>query len=176
MKEINLISKSKEDFLRSKKVLKTLYRISIFFLFLTIFCSVGIFLMKLSSPLPSLKQKEADLINNISLAKQRLTKIVVLDERLKSVSGILAEKSETGNIIDLVSKEAKDIEINSFDIQKKKINITSSSQSLNSIDLFLNSLVAMVADKKNFNKVTLSNLNTDFQGGKYTFSLEIELL
>ncbi|RJQ37111.1 hypothetical protein C4559_03975 [Candidatus Microgenomates bacterium] len=176
MKEINLISKRKEDFLKSKKVLKTLYTLSIACLFVTFICSVGIFLLKLSSPLPGLKAEEEELVNNISLAKQKLTKIVVLDERLKNVSGLLAKKSDIDSTIDIITAQAKDVKITVLDIQKKKLSISSSSQSLNSIDLFLNSLVAISSDKKKFSKVTLNNLNTDFKSGKYTFSLDIDLL
>lgn len=176
MREINLISKRKGDFLKSKKVIKIFYFVSIFCLFLTFISSIGIFLIKLNSPLPALKEEEARLIDNLSLAKQKMTELSILDERLKSISDVLSKRSDFVKTIDLIVNKTTDIKINSFSIEKKKISISSTSDSLNSIDLFLNGLTSVALDKKFFSKITLNNLTSDFKTGKYSFSLDIDLL
>lgn len=177
MNEINLISKKKEDLLRKKKIINGLRIISVVFLSLIVLSSIVVFFLRFTSPLDSLKKEESKLLTEISSSKQKMAKLLVASEKLKSISEIISQRPNFDKTIDTVLKEApQNLQVSSLTIDKKNVVLTVSSQSLFSINTFMDNLINLYLNKKIFEKITLNNLSADQVLGKYSLTIEGNLL
>lgn len=182
MNEINLISKKREAILRSKGIVKIFRAAAMVSLFLVFISSVGIFLLKLNSPLPALKREETALLSSLSSLKQRMAKFIILNDRLKNISSILSKRSDFDKKLDALVKiddltgTLQNIRITSLDMGKKNISVTISSESLYSINVFIDNLVAMSSNKQVFKIITLENVTADQKSGRYFSSIDIQFL
>lgn len=177
MSEINLISKKRAEDLGSKKILGLLRLASITSLVLTSVFSVGIFFIKINSPLPSLKEEEKRLLTNLSSSKQQVAKIAILTDRLKTISGILSQRLDFDGLVNSLEAQApQNIAIKAVTVDKKTVSFEVSSPSLNSLNILIENLAIMVSNKKMFGKITLRELTADPSLGEYAFSIDADLL
>ncbi|MDP3988402.1 MAG: hypothetical protein Q8P80_04640 [Candidatus Levybacteria bacterium] len=177
MSEINLISKRRNELLKSKKVLGIVRIVSGICLFFVLISSFAVFFLKFSSSLPSLKSDEENLLSDLSRSKMKLTKYSVVKDRLVNISDILSKRIDFDSIITLlVNDSPSDFQVDSVIVDKTKISLSATSGSLSSVNLFLNKLIDMSLNKKVFGKINLDNLSLDPTTGKYVFAVSSDLL
>lgn len=175
--DINLVPGKRKIALEQKKLVLRLRLFSIILLAVTVFSSVLLFLLKLQSPLPSLQREKNTLLTNLTLLSQKSAKLLLIKNRLNEVAIIEKKRQRLDELIgSTLEGVPQDVSFNSLSIDKKSISITSSSNSLSSINIFLNRLVDKVVKGKNFNKITLDGLSLDSKANRYIIALTLELL
>jgi len=75
-----------------------------------------------------------------------------------------------------LEKIPNDVSINSFEIDKAKVAITASSDSLSSIDSMLNTFIEMTAKKQIIKSLTIGSLTSDQKSGNYSLSIKANKL
>lgn len=177
MSEINLLFKKRVEDLESKKILRILRLASIISLVLVCVFSVGIFFIKISSPLPSLKEEERRLLANLSSSKQEVAKIAILNDRLETMSGILSQRLDFDGLVNSLEVQVpSSIRIKALTVNKTTVSFIVSSSSLNSLNILIENLAIMVSNKKMFGAITLKELTADPSLDEYSFSVDASLL
>lgn len=176
MSDINLLKKNTGG-LKEAKILKYLRNTSIISLFVVCVLSIALFFINATQPVNDLKKEEESLQTRLSGYKQTLSKFVVINDRIKNITNIIANRSTFEKTIDLVLKQApQEVKISNYTIDSKKISLNGSSTSTLATNDFFDNLVKLVKDKNKLKKVTLNNLSVDGKTGTYAFALDIELL
>lgn len=175
--DINLIPNKKRDVVLQAKLV---YRIRIFSTAILIFIalmSMLLFVVRLNSPLTSLKKEEAVLLSNISLLHEKTARLLLLKNRLKEISEIRSKRISLDQTISKVTAIIpSEMTIDLLSVDKTTVAITASSGSLATINQFLDSLVESVTTQKVFKKITLQNLSLDNKSRKYIISVKLELI
>lgn len=176
MSDINLFKKNTG---RSKeaKILKILRIISIGSLFVVTISSIALFFINSTQPTNDLKKQQENLTVSLSSYKQKISEFVMINDRIKNITDIISHRSTFDGTIDLISKQApKEVKINDYSIDSKKISLNAFSTSVLATNTFFDNLVKLVEDKNKLKKVTLNGLVVDGKSGNYSFALNIELL
>lgn len=175
--DINLVPGKRKIALEQKKLVLRLRLFSIILLIITVFSSVLLFLLKLQSPLPSLQREKNTLLTNLSLLSQKSAKLLLMKNRLNEVAIIEKKRQRLDELIGSVLEGVPaGVSLGSLNIDKKTVSITASSNSLSSINIFLDRLVDKVVKGKIFSKITLDGLSLDNKANRYIIALTLELL
>lgn len=175
--DINLVPGKRKIALEQKKIVVRLRLFSIILLAITAFSSAALFLLKLQSPLPSFQREKNMALTNLSLLSQKSAKLLLMKNRLKEITIIEKKRQHLDEIIGSVLEGVPaDVSLNTFNIDIKSVSITASSDSLSSMNIFLDRLVDKVVKGKIFNKITLDSLSLDSKGSRYILALTLELL
>lgn len=175
--DINLVPGKRKTEAAQKKLLAKLRLFSIILLAITAFFSVSLFLLKLQSPLPSLRKEENNLLTSLSLLSQKSAKILIMKNRLNEIVILEKKRKRLDETIGAVIEGApSDLSLNSLNVDKKSVSVTASSNSLSSLNIFLDGLVDKAVKGKTFNKITLDSLSLDSKGNRYVIAVTLELL
>lgn len=102
-------------------------------------------------------------------------KIIYINNRLQSISKILAKRSNYTDKIDkLIDKMSSDIVVEKLSVDRNSILLTISVSSLSSINDFINNLLVL-AEKKEINILTLDSLSLNEEKSNYSVSLRAAL-
>lgn len=175
--KINLISRRKKNVRPQSKSEKIFKLASLACLVLVALVAGGLFVLKLTSPLPSLQKEESRLLNDLQALYPKTIKLLIIKNRLQGIAAILKQRPDLVKIINLVQeKKPQEISVSSLDISATSITIAATSSSLSAVDQYLNGLVATANEKKAYGSVNLESLSLDTKTSKYSLSLEIKLL
>ena len=75
-----------------------------------------------------------------------------------------------------LEKIPNDVSMNSLGIDKAKVAITVSSNSLSSIDKMLNSFFEMIAKKQIIKSITIQSISSDPKSSTYSLSIKADKL
>lgn len=174
---INLIPGKRKVVSEQKSLVKRLRMLSIVLLITIVFSSIALFFLKLQSPLPSLQREKNTLLTNLSLLSQKTAKLLLVKNRLKETAIIEKKRQRLDETIGAVVENIpQDVLISSLNVGKKDVLITASSNSLSSMNIFLDRLVEKVLQKKVFSKITLDSLSLDSKGNRYIIAFTLQLL
>lgn len=173
-KNINLLPRKNVDILRREKILNLYRFISTLFLLIVCFLSIGLFLLNKNSPVYSLENEKDSLLKAISQLSERTSKFLFINARLQDISEILSKRTYMDKTLDLIMKEIPDnVLIKSISVDKNKLSLSVSSNSLSSINTLLDNLVNLVSSKKSFNKIILSGISLDKSSKSYVLSITL---
>ncbi len=174
MKDINLLSQKKDTALLTKKVILFLRGVAIILLFLVASTTIGLFFLKLQSPLGPLKNQEKLLISNLSLSEQKIIKRILTTDRLKTINEVIEKRPYFDKMINLILENliASQSTIESLSLEKKQIKLQASSYSLLDIQTVLNNFVTYSSEKKILGNVILNNIALDPKSGKFIISID----
>jgi len=129
------------------------------------------------SPLPQLKQQENLATSALVQAHPDIARLLFVNERTKSISQLLANRSSFDEQIDsLQSKLSGDVSIKNIAIKKDNIIVTVSSTSLLSIDTFLKSVLDSQLAKKEYSHITMTSLALGDQKNSFQLVLTLSVL
>lgn len=175
--DINLVPGKRKVVLEQKILVKRLRTLSVVLLTSVAFFSISLFFLKLQSPLPSLKREENTLLASLSLLHQKTAKLLLMKNRLKETAVITKKRHRLDETIGAVVESVpQDVLLSSLNVGKKDVSITASSNSLSSVNIFLDRLVDKVLQKKVFSKITLDSLSLDSKGNRYIIAFTLQLL
>jgi len=104
-------------------------------------------------------------------------KIASINSKIVDISGILDSRiNYDSEFSTFLEKIPNGITINSLEIDKAKVAVTVSSNSLSLIDEMLNNFFEMIAKKQIIKNVTIQNISSDQGGGNYSLSMKANKL
>jgi|SRR3989344_419346 len=145
-------------------------------IFITIVSILSFGLTNQISPDNVKKQKDRILFN-IKFLHERQAKISAVNSKIADISKILDSRTNYDSEINtFLEKIPSGVLINSLGIDKSKVTVTVSSDSLSSIDKMLNSFFGMIAEKQIIKSITVQSLSSGQGGGSYSLSIKANKL
>lgn len=175
---INLLeSNKKTNSVIPLKHLQTMRIIVVGLLFIVSVSSVILFILVTISPLPTLQKQEQSLEQSVTLSKDYIVKLALVKERTKAIAQFLANRQDFDQTLEILeSKLTGDATIIAIQATNTGMTVTAESSSLQDVDNFLNGLIALVQQKKDFSQVTLINLTNDQVNNKYEVVVRVKPL
>ncbi len=177
--DINLIPKQKKESAVAKKNVSTFRIVATIFVVVIAVLSVGVFLLRITSPLNSLKKQENDLLSSLVAMKDKTVEYSLLSNKIKDISDIVTGRPDLQDAIETLQEQIPaDIVIGSVSIDStgKTFKVDLSTGSLTSVDTLLNNMEVLTAKKSLVKKVVLDGFVSNPVSGSYTFSLSADLL
>lgn len=177
MSDINLLPKSTNSPQNQDYTVLLLRRISFVLLFATAVISISLFVLVISSPLTKVKQQENALLVALDASKTKISRNVIIQERLRSITKVLKERNTYEKNIEAVLKVLpQSVTITALEIHKKNMQITGNSNSLDSLNIFINALLSMQSKKESIASVALQSFALQKEAGKYYFTMDVTFL
>ncbi len=133
-------------------------------------------LNRLFSPQQIIKEQDG-VRASISALQDKQAKLSVLNQRLSDIGNLLSKRAAYDIVLQsILSKSPSEISIVSLTIDKQKISMVASSNSLLSINEFIDVLAGMVEEKEFLENVTINSLSLSSRASSYTMTLELTLL
>ena len=166
MKSSNINLITKDNFLESRnEKVKRIKYISYFLLVIIAFVSIVIFLVNYRFSFGSLVSEQNNLLEELSVFSESAAKIHVLNSRIDNTAKIINTRNKHNETILVVTQNLpSNVDIEEFELDEFEIAIAISSNSLEGINEYLNSLFVLAEDK-GFTSVTLDELS--IKGNRY---------
>lgn len=175
--EINLLYTKRKgplaSFATRVKILRTA---AVVLLSLVTFTSIGIFLLVLTSPLPTLKEDENVLLNAMKANQAKLMKHTLTVSRLQDISAIITKRPQVDETLEKFKKDLpENVTMKSIMIDQKVVTIHILSEDLTAMDSYMNTLKGMVSEVEGVKTVVMNSMT--FQPGQATeVNLTVTLL
>ena len=175
---INLIvTKQRSAFAPLLDRVQILRSIAIFLLFGVSVCSMILFLLISFSPLPALQKQERSEIANLAQFHSDVAKLSFLNERANGIATLISKRANLNKLIDSIqNKLPAGVSIVSLSMGKKTLSVTVDSNSLATLDTFLNTLTDATGVNKEYFHLTLNNLSLDGERNRYLLIVDITIL
>ncbi|MDE2025012.1 MAG: hypothetical protein KGJ07_00795 [Patescibacteria group bacterium] len=169
---INLISSKKQNLEKQEKIVLVIRRIAYGSLITVALISTGLFMLNYLSPLPKVTIQEQQVTQSLLAQKGKIAKLLLLRDRLQHVDTIfLQNTSLEKNLTTIILNTPGDVNVNSLGVSATSVTLVFNSQSLTSINTFMDFLTEQVAKKTFFKKVTVNSLALSVKSGTYTLSI-----
>lgn len=174
---INLITKRRVLTYRSLTKQERQFRfVSIVILFLVLFVTAAVFVMKLTSPLSALQEEEKRQRDELTRLYPTTAKLLFLKNRTQELAKIIKARPDLVKIINLVQKEKpEEVTLNSLKVTSSQITFDASATSLAAVDTYLNVITDLGIKQKILQSAMLGGLTLNTQDNSYTFALDILL-
>jgi hypothetical protein len=174
---INLVSTNVAGLEKELKRLKVFRVIAVISLIIVLSVSVLAFILNITIPIDSVKKEQQAAIAGISLFHKKLTQYVLLNDRVKNISSLIGKRANyVSQINQIYGITPADASISALGIEKNKISVTVSSMSLLSINKIIDSVVSLGVNGKTIKNVVIQGLTLDVGSGKYSLSLQADIL
>lgn len=159
---------------KSLKILRIAAFISIIF---TAAASILLFFLINQISPSNIKKQEDKVLLSIKFLRDKQAKIAIINSKIADISKILNSRINYESEMNLLlEKIPNGVLVNSLGIDKTKVTITVSSNSLSSIDKMLNSFFEMIAKKQLINSITIQNISSDPISSTYSLSAKANKL
>ncbi len=151
--------------------------LSFIFLFLVGLSSIIAFFLSKQFSLASLQEQQKQIQQRIYPLRKKEAKLFIVNNRLKGISDILKTRSNyyaTSNGI--LQKVVSDVSLVRLTLDSKKVSLTASSQSLLSVNNFIDALTGMAKQKEIISSLILGSISLNEKTSQYSVSLEADLL
>lgn len=174
---INLVKVDARQDSKRKKRVYALKVISIVFLFFVTAVSIILFILSARISVDSIKKDEGVATQSLLLQKDKLVKIYLLNDRLKSIESVLKQrKNYTNTFNTLLDQIPAEVSTTSLSIDKGDIALTVNSASLLPINKFLNNIIDLSTKKKLIRTMTIESLTIDSKTGTYSLSIKAKII
>lgn len=174
--EINLL-RNLVRVAQPKKTLRLARLISIVSLFSVSLLSVGLFLLRLRSPITSLRSEETSVLSTLSVLSTKGNKMVFINDRLTTIDELIKRRTEPQvsmeNLLKIVPSQ---VVLSKLKVEGMTVSLTASSPSLVSLEKLIANITDLLANKQLFKKVVIGGIAVDKRAAMYSLSLEGELL
>lgn len=125
----------------------------------------------------NIKKQEDKILFSIKFLHEKQAKISAVNSKIADISKILDSRiNYESEMNTFLEKIPNDVSINSLGIDKSKVTITVSSNSLSPIDKMLNSFFEMIEKKQIIKSITIQSISSDQGGGNYSLSIKANKL
>ena len=175
--DINLALGALVESAQKSRLLRILRITALASITLILIASVSLFLLINSISPDKIKKEKDQILFSIKFLNERQAKIAIVNSKIADISKILDNRTNYESEINtFLEKIPNDVSINSFEIDKAKVAITASSDSLSSIDSMLNTFIEMTAKKQIIKSLTIGSLTSDQKSGNYSLSIKANKL
>lgn len=172
--EINLLNQRKQVAIEQKSI-KIVRYIATTITVITILILSGILFLKVSSPLPQLKQQESGLLAQLTILHPRTAKLLFIEDRIKESASTVTTRPQFDKTIDFLTAPLPEaVQVQTADIDKKSVSFVAHSPSLSLIHSFLNYIVDEGGKRPDVKKVTLSEISYDGTSADYQFTISLD--
>ncbi len=169
---INLISPTTKEIVREERTIKILKISAIATLALVGIAAVVVFLITSQLSPASVKKREEGVLKSISTLKGKEGKLILINQKLEDIENIIEKRPKYDLVMEsIVNTIPSEASINTFNIDREKISLVVSSESLLSIEESLNGLITLVKEKKIIESLTIENFTADSRNGFYSVSI-----
>lgn len=138
--------------------------------------SIGLFLITALSPLPKLKEEEADLSAQLDAVRLKVVRYGVTLSRLDDIDAYVTQRKKYPEALDNMQGIAsEDITVSGVKLEEQLVTLTVSSQSLKSMNDMITSLKFRSEGETLYKNFTLSKLTYNGTDNNYSVGLEVEL-
>ncbi len=170
--DINLLKKNKNQFQDLSPTLKKVRTFGIISLFLVCILSVGLFIVKLQSPISQLQAEEEVMRTRVKQLSKKQTKTLFIKERLQNINQILATRTQFEKLMNNMTQiMPSGVTVDAFSIDKKQANLTVTSPSLLPLKEFTQRILDYSEAKKEFLTVVIENTAYSEQSHLYKLSI-----
>lgn len=175
---INLIDyKNKPENESNTGIQRTARIIAVSLLFFVSVLSVILFILIVFSPLPELKKQENNTRAILSQSRRDIAKLAYIKERTDHITEIIDKRSEFDKTMEqLLSVTPPDVEINKMVLKDNTVSVTIISESLESVDQYLNQVIKLSEEKKEFSNVTLTSFSAIESSNTFLVSISLNTL
>ncbi len=174
MSEINLLPQQQSGAGQQRALTITRY-VAIGLMFLVTASSGALFFLNIQSPLSQLVEREKQLLASLSTYDKRANTYMVTGERLNSISSLLSKRTDYGNYMDILLRQAgSGTIVDGFVLSEKTVKtltLTVSSRSLLSINTYIDNISKLAEDQKLFKRIILSDVAFESGRGVYTVTI-----
>ena len=173
--DINLIS-TQDISIGKKKRVKIIRGIAISLLAFTAFVSILTFFLNSQVSLASIKKDQDFVLRSMSFLSSKRAKLDLVNDRVKNISEILSKRQNYLNTIrTILDKLPNGTSPTSLGVESDNILLTISSNSLSSVNKFLNDLIDLSIQGHILKNMTIESLTISKDGG-YSLSIKAKLL
>lgn len=175
--DINLISNKDAASLKAKKRLKQVRIVAIISLVIVALLSIIVFIINSQTSLAGIKKDENSTLQSISYLDKKSAKLAVINNRLGDISDILQKrKNYTSAINTLLQLMPPGVSTTALELDKNDVLLVINSNSLLSIDKFLNSIIELSSKEQVIGSVFIESLVVNNKTGIYSLSIKTTLL
>lgn len=175
--DINLVSNKDEATLKQKKQLRAVRVVAVISLAMIVLFSVLIFIISSLIGLQSIKNSENSTLNSISFLHKKEAELAIVNNRLQDITTILQNrKNYTSDINTLLKIIPSGVYVNSIEINKDSLTMVIVSNSLLSINDFLNSLIGFAQKNQLVKNLIIESLSINGKTGLYSLSIQATIL
>ena len=125
----------------------------------------------------NVKKQKDKILFSIKFLHDKQAKIAIVNSKIADISKILDSRTNyESEMNSFLEKIPNDVSMNSLGIDKAKVAITVSSNSLSSIDKMLNSFFEMIAKKQIIKSITIKSISSDPKSSTYSLSIKADKL
>lgn len=174
---INLLQQKDDQLIKKQKRLKILKLAAGISLAIVAFFSIIIFILSTQFSVSSIKKEQNSVINSISSLKEKAARIILVNDRIKGTSEILSKRRNYSNLIQTVLKSVpSETKTASLDINKDILNMTVSSNSLLSINTYLEEMIKLSQEGKLIKSLAIKGITVNLKMGEYNLSISTTIL
>ncbi|MDO8620797.1 MAG: hypothetical protein Q7R31_00720 [Candidatus Levybacteria bacterium] len=174
--DINLLVGKDANYLRQKKLLSLVRLMAFASLGIVALLSVIAFFLNSQFSPTEVKKEEDVILQNLSTLSKKQAKLFIINNRIQNITTILNSRVDYYKILNfIIGKIPAEVSIDRIEVDKKKISLTISSNSLIPINTLINNFVDMVRKKETITSLTLNSLTLSVKTSKYSISLDASL-
>lgn len=174
--DINLASGTVESASKNK-ILKILRITAISGVIFIAISSILLFLLINQISPEKIKKQEDKILLSIKFLRDKQAKIAIVNSKIADISKILGSRTNYElEINSFLEKIPSGVSMSSLGIDKTKVTITVSSNSLSSIDKMLNNFFEMIAKKQLIKSISIQGISSDQKSGTYSLSIKANKL
>lgn len=172
--DINLLKKESRT---QEKRVKILRIISVVAAGTVAIFSIALFVFNRQSTLDPIKREQNVVLQNLSFLSEKEAKLSLLNDRLNNLENILGfRKNYIKSVNSIIDELPSDVSTTSLSLDKDGILLIASSNSLSSINTFLNSLIDLSEKKHLIKDLIIESLTVGTTGIRYSLSIKAKLL
>lgn len=146
-------------------------------LFIVAFTSIVAFFATSQISISSIKKDQNAALYSLSFLRDKEAKVLFLNDRLKNIESILKQRKNYLGTISLILRQGDNIFPTTLSVDKDKVELTVSSNSLLSINNFLDNLIASSSKHRiKIKDLTIESLTLNRQTSNYSLSIKAKLL
>ena len=175
-KGINLLPTQAKNTVVILNKLQLVRIVAVILLFGVSFLSLGLSLFIAFSPLPKLRQTEAELIAYTTSLHPKIAKQMLLVERMTYISTIVRQRSSFDTMIALLQDTfPRAVAIEQFSMKEKELTIVITNNSLALIDTAITNLQQLNTTQKLFSRITAEDISYSYEQARYTATILLVL-
>ncbi len=175
--DINLVGNQQQESLKEKKRLKTVRIAAVVSLIVISLMSLIIFILYSSLSLGSIKNDQNSTLNSISYLHSKAAQLAIVNNRLVDISNVLSKRKNYTNSINILKQQMPPgVTTSQLSISNGNVTFVVSSQSLDSLNTFLNNIISLAQKQQTIDKIYIESLVINTKTGSYSLSIKASLL
>lgn len=175
--DINLLSTAKIKSEEKEKLVNVLKIVSLTSLVGVLLVSFILFILAKQFSVDSIREKQSAVIKNINFLKEKHAKLILTEKKIEEISKIIKKRSKFDNSLRIIdNKIPSGVSSQAILLNRQKVNLYVTSNSLRDIDKFINNFTEMARSKNLIQDFSIESVILDSQRGNYSVNVSAQML